>query len=130
MHLRSRFPIVLAAAAAAAAIAAPLAVGGTVKRIDSTVTLATTNPFHGHVSSPNHACEVQRVVKVYDQQPGPDGLFDKAKTNRRGKWSVEAPNVNGNFYAKVTRREEGAAGTTYICRPDTSPTRHFGSTGY
>jgi hypothetical protein len=129
MYPKSRFPIVLAVTAVAAAVAAPLAAGGTIKRIDSTVTLATTNPFHGHVSSPNHACEVHRVVKVYDQQPGPDGLFGKTKTNRRGKWSIDAPNVNGNFYAKVTRREEGAAGTTYVCRRDVSPARHFGS-GY
>jgi hypothetical protein len=129
MHLKSRVPIVLAGTAVAAAVAAPLAVGGTVKRIDSTVTLVNTNPFHGHVSSPNHACEVHRVVKVYKQRPGPDGLFDKTKTNRRGRWSIDAPTVHGNFYAKVTRREEGAAGTRYVCRLDVSPARHFGS-GY
>ena len=129
MHPRSRFPFILGLAVAIAALAASPAMGGNVKRFDSTVTLAKTNPFHGHVSSPKHACEVLRVVKVFREQPGPDGRFGKTATNNEGRWSIDAPNVNGNFYAKVTRREDHAAGTTYLCRPDISPTRHFGSDG-
>jgi hypothetical protein len=128
MHPRSRFLSVLVLAVASAALAVAPALGGNVKRFDSTVTLAKANPFHGHVSSPKHACEVLRTVKVFNEKPGPDGLFDKTKTDNDGKWAIPAT-PNGNFYAKVTRREEGAAGTTFVCRSDISPTRHFGSGG-
>jgi hypothetical protein len=128
MHPRSRFPSVLVLAIASTALAAVPALGGTVKRIDSTVTLAAHNPFHGHVSSPNHACEVQRKVKVFRKKPGADKLVGKTTTNHKGKWSIPA-NRNGTFYAKVARRKEGAAGTTFVCRPDTSRTRHFGGGG-
>jgi hypothetical protein len=33
---------------------------------------------------------------------------------------------NGKFYAKMSRRSEGAAGTTFICSGDQSPVRSFG----
>ena len=33
---------------------------------------------------------------------------------------------NGKFYAKMPRRSEGAAGTTFICSGDTSPVRSYG----
>lgn len=125
MQPRSKFPSILVLAIASAALAAAPALGGNVRRFDSTVTLAATNPFHGHVSSPKHACEVQRTVKVFDKAPGPDSFFGKTKTDGDGKWSIPAT-PNGNFYAKVTRRKEGAAGTIFVCRPDLSPTRHFG----
>jgi hypothetical protein len=128
MHSRSRFLIIFGVALAVVALAATAALGRAVKRFDSSVSLAQSNPFHGHVSSPRHACEVQRTVKVFNEKPGPDGLFGKTTTGNDGKWSIPAT-PNGNFYAKVTRREEGAAGTTFVCRPDVSPTRHFGSGG-
>lgn len=128
MHPRSRFLIILGVTLAVVALAATAALGRAVKRFDSTVTLSKTNPFHGHVSSSKHACEVLRTVKVFNEKPGPDGLFGKTKTDNDGKWAIPAT-PNGNFYAKVTRREEGAAGTTFVCRSDVSPTRHFG-TGY
>jgi len=130
MHHSSRFPFILAVAVAIAALAASPAIGGSVKRFDSTVTLSANNPFHGHVSSSKHACEVQRTVKVFNKKAGPDGLFGKTTTDGDGKWSMDGSGVNGNFYAKVTRREEGAAGTTYVCRPDVSPIRHFSGGGY
>lgn len=129
MHPRSRFLLILGLGVATAALAASPAMGGNIKRFDSTVTLSANNPFHGHVSSPKHACEVQRTVKVFNKKAGPDGLFGKTKTDGDGKWSIDGSTANGNFYAKVTRRKEGAAGTTFVCRRDVSPTRHFGG-GY
>lgn len=128
MHPRSRIPLILGTVAAVGSLAAASAFGGNVKRFDSTVTLAKAHPFHGHVSSTKHACEVNRTVKVFQQRSGTDGLYGKTTTDGDGKWSLPAT-PTGKFYAKVTRREEGAAGTTYVCKPDTSPVRSFGG-GY
>jgi hypothetical protein len=128
MRSKSRIPLALAMATVLTAITATAALGGNVQRFDSKVTLSANNPFHGRVLSPRHACEVQRTVKVFNKKPGRDGVFGKTTTNGRGKWSIPAM-PNGKFYAKVTRREEGAAGTTFVCRSDTSPTRSFGSGG-
>ena len=102
-----------------------VAAATTVKRFDSKVTLSASNPFHGRVTSDKHACEVQRKVKVFNVRPGPDGVFGTDKTNNHGSWSIPAT-PNGNFYARVKRREEGTAGTTFVCRSDRSKTRHFG----
>lgn len=120
MHPRFRIPLIIGIAAATVALVAASALGGNVKRFDSTVTLAATNPFHGHVSSPKHACEVNRTVKVFQQKYGTDGLYGKTTTDADGKWSIPA-SPNGKFYAKVTRR----ATTKFVCKPDTSPTRQF-----
>jgi hypothetical protein len=102
-----------------------LAAASTVKRFDSKVTLSASDPFHGRVTSDKHACEVQRKVKVFNVRPGPDGLFGTDSTNNHGRWSIPAT-PNGDFYARVKRREEGTAGTIFVCRPDRSKTRHFG----
>jgi hypothetical protein len=125
VHSKSRISLALGIAAAIAALTAASAVGGNVKRFDSKVTLAKTNPFSGRVISDKHACEVKRTVKILVSNPGPDDLYGRTKTDKQGHWSKPAT-PNGDFYAVVKRREEGAAGTTYICRSDTSPTRHFG----
>jgi hypothetical protein len=125
MHPRLRLTMILGVALAVAATAATAALGTTVKRFDSKVTLSSNNPFHGRVISKKHACEVQRKVKVFNKKPGPDGLFGKTTTDGQGKWSIPAM-PNGKFYAKVTRRKEGAAGTIFVCRPDLSPVKEFG----
>lgn len=125
MRPRFRLTLILGVAIAVAATAATAALGTTVKRFDSKVTLSSKNPFHGRVISEKHACEVQRKVKVFNKKPGPDGLFGKTTTNGQGKWSIPAM-PNGKFYAKVTRRKEGTAGTIFVCRPDLSPVKSFG----
>jgi hypothetical protein len=84
---RFRIPLVLAIAAAVASLVAASALGAIVKRIDSTVTLAKKNPFHGHVSSPNGGCEQVRTVKVFKKRHGPDGHYDSTTTDNDGKWS-------------------------------------------
>jgi len=128
MHPRSKFLFILGAAAAIAALIATAAIGTTVKRFDSRVTLSAKNPFHGRVISSKHACEVNRTVKVFNKKPGPDGRFDKTTTNGEGRWSIPAT-PTGKFYAKAIRRKEGAAGTIFVCRPDVSPVRSFGGGG-
>jgi hypothetical protein len=126
MRLRLRILPALAGAAAIAALAATAALGGNVQGFDSKVTLSQNNPFHGHVLSPKHACEVHRVVKVFNKKPGRDGLYGRTRTNRQGDWSIPAM-PRGDFYARVKRREEGTAGTIFVCRRDRSPTKHFTS---
>jgi hypothetical protein len=70
----------LVAALASSAVAAT----GLVK-IDSRVTLAQSDPFHGKVLSRRAACEWDRTVEVYKVIAGPDGLFDSTKSNARGE---------------------------------------------
>jgi hypothetical protein len=115
---------------AASAVAVPALAGHTVK-IDSRVSLPPPQktPFHGRVKSSRHACEVDRLVKVYRVRPGRDPVADrgdaKDRTNRRGKWrAIQQLLPEGNYYAKVVRRKEGTAGTTFVCRQDRSATRH------
>jgi len=127
MHPRSKFLFILGAAAAIAALIATAAIGTTVKRFDSRVTLSASNPFHGRVISSKHACEVNRTVKVFRARN--DGLFGKTTTNGQGKWSIPATTPTGKFYVKAIRRKEGAAGTIFVCRPDVSPVRSFGGGG-
>jgi hypothetical protein len=95
-------------------------------RIESQVTLSASNPFHGKVnSSPyGHACRPQRKVKVYNKQPGTDGLFGTTTTNQKGRWKMPA-SANGKFYALVKRQEQGTAGTIYVCKKATSPVVNF-----
>ncbi len=125
MLSKSRITMLLGAAAAITALAAASALGTTTKRFDSKVTLRASNPFSGRVISKKHACEVRRTVKILNKKPGPDSLYGRTKTDKQGNWSKPAT-PNGDFYAVVKRHEEGTAGTIFVCKSDTSPTRHFG----
>jgi hypothetical protein len=125
MHSKTRIALTLAAGAATALLLASGALAGHVKTIDSSVTLSQNNPFHGHVVSEKHACSVHRIVKVFNKKPGKDGLFGSTKSNNTGSWSIPAM-PNGKFYAKMPRRSEGTAGTTFVCTGDKSPVRSFG----
>jgi hypothetical protein len=113
--------VVIALAAVAFAAAAT---AGNVVRIDSKIRLSDQFPaFHGKVISDNHACEVQRTVKMKRVRSGPDQVLGTDQTNGQGRWFVEVdPLSSGAYYARVKRRAEGAAGTTFVCRPDRSRT--------
>jgi hypothetical protein len=124
MLTKFRFPLILVAAAAVLAMAAAAVFATTRKVFDSTVTMSGNNPFHGRVISGKHACEVGRTVKILNKKPGPDGLFGKTTTDNQGKWSKPAM-PNGKFYAVVKRREEGTAGTIFVCKRDESAVRNF-----
>ncbi len=126
MLSKSRIAMLLGAAAAITALAASIALATTTKRFDSKVTLSASNPFSGRVISKKHACEVRRTVKILIKKPGADDLFGRTKTDKHGDWSKPAM-PNGDFYAVVKRRQEGTAGTIFVCKSDTSPTRHFGT---
>jgi hypothetical protein len=123
-HFHRRLAVLAFAALAAAAIAAIPALAANTVKIDSRVTISDNAPaFHGHVKSERNACERHRKVKLYKQRHGDDKLLGKDKTNRHGRWVIKLdPLKSGAYYAKVKRREEGTAGTIYVCRRDTSRT--------
>lgn len=126
MRPRSLSAAAVLATAIALAALAPGAFATRHIRIDSQVTLAASNPFHGKVNSQpyGHACRPQRKVRVYNKKPGPDGLFGTATTNAKGRWKMPA-SPNGKFYAVVRRQEQGTAGTIYVCKKATSPVVSF-----
>ena len=123
-HVSRRAAVLAFAALPAATVAAVPAVATNTVKIDSRVTISDNPPaFHGHVRSQRNACERDRKVKLYKQRRGPDRLLGKDQTNHRGRWVIAVePLKSGAYYAKVRRREEGTAGTIYVCRHDTSRT--------
>jgi hypothetical protein len=114
------FAALLVSALASSAIAAT----GPVK-IDSRVTLAQSDPFHGKVLSKKAACERNRTVEVYKVIAGPDGLFDVTKSDAQGEWSIAAGTPNGDFYAVAKQRSIDTNSTTLVCKKAVSPTVTF-----
>ena len=108
----------------AATIAAVPALATQTVKINSKVTISSKAPaFHGKVKSSNQACEIHRKVKLFKQRPGADKLLGKDKTNHNGRWVIKVqPLKSGAYYARVTRRSEGTAGTIFVCRGDRSKT--------
>jgi hypothetical protein len=125
MSQAHRRAALIVCAALATAVAAVPALATNVVKIDSKVTISAHAPaFHGRVKSDNHACETGRKVKLFKRRHGPDHLLGHDETNHKGRWQVGVnPLSSGAYYAKVTRREEGTAGTIYVCRRDRSRTR-------
>jgi hypothetical protein len=125
MSQAHRRAALIVCAALATAFAAVPALATNVVKIDSKVTISAHAPaFHGRVKSDNHACETGRKVKLFKRRHGPDHLLGHDETNHKGRWQVGVnPLSSGAYYAKVTRREEGTAGTIYVCRRDRSRTR-------
>ena len=122
--LNGRLKVFVVVATLGATMAAPVASSGkAAEAFDSKVTLKPDEPFHGRVISDKPACEKRRTVRVFQKQPGTDGLFGTTKSDAEGRWSIPA-SPNGEFYAKV-KRKVGPAGTSYSCRPDMSPVRTF-----
>ena len=122
--IRTRIrPLAVVLAAAALMLAAVPAQAG--KNIKSKVTLEklTENGASGKVISKKPKCERRRTVILIfeDDYPGATRL-GKTKTNRGGKWAIEATldqNV-GLYYAKL-KKKELASGK--VCKGDESPLR-------
>jgi hypothetical protein len=113
----------MAASVAIAVMAVP-ATGLGIGRHDSRVKLAVFDPFHGRVISEKPACEPTRTVRIFNKEPGVDGLFASTRTDNNGRWSVAA-SPHGDFYAVVTRQRKTSYWKTFVCRSDRSPVRHF-----
>jgi hypothetical protein len=92
-------------------------------QIDSTIKLRNSFPaFHGKVTSPNQACADNRLVKMFKKKrSGGRKLLGKTHTDINGKWEVIVdPLSSGAYLAVVKQREEGTAGTTFVCLRDKS----------
>ena len=113
----------LAAAITIAGITASAAMT-TTKHFKAAVSLSRNEPFHGHVSST--FCHKNRTIKVFHQHVRGDHLVGKAKTDRVGRWDLDAHHVHGKFYARVVRVvKHRADGTKVVCDTDRSATHRY-----
>jgi hypothetical protein len=92
--------------------------------INSRIIMRSNFPaFHGRVKSPNEACVDNRLVKLFKKKSlgGDRKLLGKTHTDEKGKWEVIVdPLSSGAYWAVVKQREEGTAGTTFVCLRDKS----------
>ncbi len=95
-----------------------------VKKIKSHIKITKTQPkFKGKVSATNKACIADRTVKLYAVEPG-NQLVGKTKTNSKGHWKIQFQGEGAGvvqYYAKVLKSSQGAAGTIYVCKHDRTP---------
>lgn len=119
---------VLAVVASVSALA--LASGVTAALATRTVTIAShisikskELTFSGRVTAKNAACDSGRKVRLYRTSSLKLG---SATTSSSGHWKITASGSAGislgHFYAKVSKRSEGTAGTIYVCKAARSKT--------
>ena len=121
MSRRAQFALAAVAATALGVGVAVAASHHTVK-IDSKVSITKTSPvFAGRVKSPNPGCKSGRMVSLHVVEQDND-VIGTDRTGPKGKWRIQFQGEGeAHYYASVARRAETAAGTTYVCRHDTSP---------
>jgi hypothetical protein len=82
--------------------------------------------FSGRVTASNSACDSARKVTLYRTRSLKLG---SATTNSSGHWKITPSGFAGislgHFYAKVSNRSEGTAGTIYVCKAARSKTIAF-----
>ena len=78
--------------------------------------------FHGKVTSSNAACTQNRLVKLFKKrQNGGRKVLGKTDTDLAGKWQVIVDPLKSGLYRSVVKqREEGTAGTIFVCARDKS----------
>jgi hypothetical protein len=118
-----------AIAVGALAVSLPTAEATRTVRIASHISIhSAVLTFSGHVTSPNAACDSNRRVTLYRTN---GNVLGHARTGRTGHWRIIASGSAGislaHFYARVSRRSEGAAGTIYVCQAARSATIPFHS---
>ncbi len=118
---KSRIAIALIGAALSVAAWTSGAAAAERLEVASRVTLAQADPFHGKILSKKAACERGRTVEVYRVDPGPDGLYDRTRSDAQGRWAIPAGLPNGKFYAIAKQRSVDAPGKTLVCRRAASP---------
>ncbi len=115
----TRKPVLAAVLALVAVPTVAFAGGpGQTVELDSNVKIRNSFPaFHGKVKSHNAACVEQRRVKLFKKKrSGGKKLLGFDQTDLDGKWFVEVdPLSSGVYFAVAKRREEGTAGTIYVC---------------
>jgi hypothetical protein len=120
---------VLASSASAIVLATGLTAADATRtvRIASHISIGNENlTFGGRVTASNAACEGNRKVTLYRKR---SQVLGSTHTNAHGHWSVTPSGFAGislsHFYAVVSRRSEGTAGTIYVCKGATSRTTVF-----
>lgn len=121
---RSALVIAMLGVALASMALAPGIAGAHDVRFDNKVTIKTDPSFHGRVISQRFACESRRRVSVYREQAGSDGLFASTTTDNSGRWELLVSQLTGDFYARIKRKDVGAAGHNHVCKGDRSPSVH------
>ena len=99
------------------ALAAVPALAATV-HIESEIKLRNNAPaFHGRIVSDNDACEQGRSVKLFkERRNGGKRLLGTTTSDLDGKWQVLVdPLSSGAYFAVAQKREEGTAGTIFVC---------------
>jgi hypothetical protein len=128
--------IAIVATVAVLAAAAILAVGGGISaahtaKYKSKVTInfqagTYADKFFGKVKSKKAACKKKRTVKVFRKKSGPDAVFGKDKTNKKGKYVVapgKRAKSGGKYYAKAKKRVlKNNSSHKHVCKAGTSPT--------
>jgi hypothetical protein len=108
----------LAAGALLAFTAVATASAGNTETIASEIKLRNNAPaFHGRIVSDNDACEQGRSVKLFkERRNGGKKLLGTTTSDLEGKWQVLVdPLSSGAYFAVAQRREEGTAGTIFVC---------------
>src|SRR4051794_19270467 len=109
--------ILVATGLLALAVAVPAAATQTV-HIQSEIKLRNHAPaFHGRITSSNSACEEIRSVKMFKlRRNGSKKLLGETTSDLEGKWTVLVdPLKSGAYFAVAQTREEGTAGTIFVC---------------
>jgi hypothetical protein len=123
VRTRSIKTFAVGALAALTGATAAFGQGGT-RTIASEIVIRDKFPaFHGRVKAENDACVESREVKLFkERRNGSKKLLGKTASDPEGKWEVIVdPLKSGAYFAVVRRREEGTAGTTFVCERDKSP---------
>ena len=121
--LTPKLALIAVSALATSGLAVTAAPATNTVEINSRIVMRQSFPaFHGKVKSSNEACVQNRLVKLFKKKRnGGRRLLGKTHTSNDGKWAVIVdPLSSGVYRAVVKRRAEGTAGTTFVCRRDSS----------
>lgn len=93
------------------------AAAGHTASIESRVTFDSLSPARakGTVESKRARCEPKRRVEVFLEAPGPDRSFGTDRTDERGRWTVDASFVPGEYYAQLSRNKLKRPGHVHTC---------------
>ena len=89
--------------------------------VASTITIrwnATTERFHGKVSSSNAECVGHRTVKLFKVTADGPVLQGKTQTGPLGRWHIELMHAHGHYFAKTPKQTI----MSVVCAADRSPT--------
>jgi hypothetical protein len=129
MKTSKRFWVGAAVLAMTLAAAVPMMASAGVGQVVKISTTLQISPYayFGYVKASNPNCIEERTVVL--KQKG-HGVLSRGTSNEKGKWEVDAEEMNKNFkgplpyklYAEAKPVSQGTAGTIYKCLAATSKT--------